>query len=239
MQHLIPMYLRRLVAPAAVLVALSAIAPHAAAAINGYTARTAFDAATAGMPRVITDFESSTAGTVFGPGTGPAGSGFVLDSTASVAFGEDPMVGDLFWTTSGTRYLGSDNGDAQFLAGDSITFTFAAPASGFGLYVIGGSDLLGGDIRLSMGGAAVPNVDDADKLADGNGSFAFFLGLVSDDGATFGSATLTGIDPGGGAFYVFAVDDVVVASPVPEPSMAVTLLAGVAALLAWRRRVRS
>jgi hypothetical protein len=232
--HLLETF-RRWLAPASMLVVLTWTLP-AMSAMNGYTDRAAFNAASADRPVVVTDFESFAVGTVFAPGSGPAGSGFVLESSASGAFGEDPMVSDAFWATSGVNFLGASNGDSQFFSGDSLTFTFAGPTAGFGLYVIGGSDVLAGDIRLSAGGADVLNVDDASKLSDGNGSFAFFLGLASDNGATFGSATLTGIDPGNGAFFVFAVDDVVVTSPVPEPPMAVMLALGLSGVLAWRVR---
>lgn len=229
---------RRVFVPAVVLVSLVG-ASSAMAAINSYASRAAFDAATAGMPRVVTDFESIATGTVFAPGTGPAGAGFVLDSSASSAFGQNPLVSDAFWAPSGVRFLGSQNSDQQFYVGDTLTFTFDAPASGFGLLVVGGRDLSAGDIRLSAAGAEAFNVDDANKLSDGNGSFAFFVGLASDNGATFGSAALTGVDPGGGAFYVFAVDDVIVAAPVPEPSMALMLALGASGVvLAGRRRAR-
>jgi len=212
------------------LAALAAGAAPAMAAVNGYTARADFDAAQAGwLPQQVTDFEAEAAGTTYPSGSGPAGSGFTLDTSAS-AFGLTPSVGATFWTTSGTHYLGLDNPDTAFFSGDSVTFGFTAPTHAFGLYVLTGRDVQPGDLQLSAGGADVFN-GGTPAASDGNGSFAYFIGLVST-GAGFGSATLTGLN----GFYVYSVDDVVLANPVPEPGTVALFGAGLAALGFMRRR---
>ena len=217
-------------AMALALAALTAGAAPAMAAVSGYTLRADFDAAQAGwLPQQVTDFEAEVAGTTYPSGSGPTGSGFTLETSAG-AFGLTPSVGATFWTTSGTHYLGLDNPDTAFYSGDSVTFNFAAPVHAFGLYVLVGSDVQTGDLQLSAGGANVFN-GGAAAASDGAGSFAYFVGLVST-GAGFGSATLTGLN----GFYVYSVDDVVLANPVPEPASVALFGAGLAALGFARRR---
>jgi len=205
----------------------------ALAAITGYTTRSGFDAATAGLTTQTTDFESVAAGTSFATGTGPAGSGFTLSAVTGAG---TPTVADLFWTTSGTHYLGLDNSDTQFFSGDEVTFSFAQPVRAFGLYVIGGSDLQAGDIQLSAGGTDVLSSGSAEQT-DGFGSYAYFLGLATDGASpSFASATLKGLAPGGTDFFLFAVDDVTLANPVPEPSTVALLSLGLLGLAASSRR---
>ena len=206
----------------------------ALSAVIAYNSQASFNAATAGWVKQTTDFEGVATGTTFAAGTGPAGSGFTLNAKAA---GSTPTVADLFWTTSGTHYLGLDDSDTQFFSGDELTFNFANPTSAFGLFVIGGQDLRAGDVRLSGGGTDAFNAATAD-LTDNNGSFAFFIGLASS-GATLSSATLTGIPPGGTDFFLFAVDDVVLAHPgsvtIPEPPCAVLIALALLAVVVRRR----
>lgn len=222
-----------------------AVSMDAHAGLIGYESRSAFDLAIAGMSATSTDFEAAGAGAVYGAGAGPAGSGFTLNYTSGSESGLTPTTSSQFWTTSGSTYLGLDNPDSAFEAGDSLTFNFASGVHAFGLYVIGTSDIGPGDITLAVGGASVANGLFAD-LQDGAGSFAFFLGLVSDDASTFSSVTLNNLTPGDARFLEIAVDDVVLArsnggpgnpgGDVPEPGTLFLSLAGMLALGVIARR---
>jgi hypothetical protein len=111
--------------------------------------------------------------------------------------------------------------------------------------VIGTHDIGAGDITLTAGAASAANGAFAD-LEDGAGSFAFFLGFVSDDASTFSSVTLNNLKPGDPRLLEIAVDDVVLAlnaggngnpgTGVPEPGTLVLSLAGMLAFGATARR---
>lgn len=241
--------LRRTLSGAAMALLL-AVGMDAHAGLTGYQSRAAFDAATAGWSATSTDFEAAAPGTKYGAGTGPAGSGFTLNYTGATGFPLIPTVSDQFWTTSGANYLGLDNEDSAFEAGDALTFSFASGVHAFGLYVIGTQDIGLGDITLTAGAGSVGNQATA-NLNDGNGSYAFFLGLVSSDASTFGSVTLNNLAPGTQRLLGIAVDDVVLArndggngtpgTGVPEPGTLVLSLAGMLAFgaAARRRAIRS
>jgi hypothetical protein len=154
-----------------------------------------------------------------------------------------PTVQGLWWTTSGSQYLGlnSDSNAGQFFGGDSLTFTFNGAVRAFGLYVITGSGTLADDLGLSGDGLSVFNVE-APALEDFHGSFAYFLGLVSD--TDFSSITLNI----GEFVLVSAVDDVTLfgagdnggGGDVPEPgTLALIGLAVLAAGVARRRQAKS
>lgn len=213
---------------AAMLAALTLALP-AGAAVNGYHSSAAFNTALSGLAATTYSFETVAAGTSYAAGTGPADAGFTLAASAD---GLLPMVADTFWTTSGTHYLGLNNPDTQFQTGDSVSFSFAAPVRAFGLFVVVGSDAVAGDVALSAGSGSV-QIGTA-ETSDGNGSFAFYVGLVADSAdSAFSSATVTGVSPD---YRLFAVDDVTVAA-IPEPATWAMTLGGLAVLgLAMRRR---
>ena len=209
---------------------LLSVCAHAEAALVGYQSQAAFNTAISGWTQTSTNFESASAGTTYAAGTGPAGSGFTLMLSGPDAASQLPAVSDQFWTTSGTHYLGLDNPDTALEAGDSLTFTFGSPGQAFGLFIIGNRDILGGDISLSVGSSSVLNAATAD-MTDGFGSFAYFLGLVSDDAGTFNSATLAYSTLQPPSLLPISVDDVVFAlnngaSPIPEPDTAALTLIG-------------
>jgi hypothetical protein len=224
---------------------LLAVSVDAHAGLIGIQSRAAFDAALSGWSATSTNFESASLGTMYGAGGGPAGSGFTLNYSSSNASGLTPTVSNQFWTTSGTRYLGLDNPDTAFEAGDALTFTLINGMHAFGLYVIGTHDIGAGDITLTSGAASVSNGALA-ELTDGNGSFAFFLGFVSDDANTFSSVTLNVLTPQDPRLLNVAVDDVVLAlndggngtpgTAIPEPGTLVLWLMGVLAFSAAARR---
>lgn len=220
-----------------------ATAANAHAGLIAYQSRAAFDTAIAGWTSTTADFEGESAGTAYGPGSGPAGSGFSLTYVDAASTGLTPTLSDQFWTTSGLNYLGLDNFDGAFEAGDALTFNLTSPMQAFGLYVLGTSDIGAGDITLTSGAASVANAGTA-ELQDGFGSFAFFLGFVSDDGGTFSSVTLHDLLPGDARLLPIDVDDVVLAqnngvtppASVPEPGSLLLALAGMLALGAAGRR---
>jgi hypothetical protein len=122
-------------------------------------------------------------------------------------------VENVFVTTSGSKYLGTDDG-GLLQDGDDLEFSFSA-RSGFGLYIISADELLDGDFELTSGlfTATLSAIDIQDTLSDG--SNVWFLGLGSIDGSTLTSAILT--THGGGGAFLYNVDDVVTtAAAVPE-----------------------
>ena len=94
--------------------------------------------------------------------------------------------------------------------------------------------LINGDVRLTVGGSVASLVSSASQINLGSGGLAWFLGIQSDDGASFTTATLT--THGGGGAFNYNLDDVVTVLPVPEPSS--FWLLSVAAACAVRSRPR-
>lgn len=233
-------YLKRTATGVVLALALAASA-NAGAALLGFQDRAAFDAAIAGLAANQTDFESASAGDMYGPGAGPAGSGFTLAYNSNTGSGLTPTVSDQFWTTSGARYLGTNNADSSFEAGDSLTFHFFTGMHAFGLYIIGTRDIGAGDVTLVSGAASIGNSGSA-AMTDGAGSFAFFLGFVSNDATTFSSVTLHNLIPGDPRLLGIAIDDVILArddeppAGVPEPGTLLLSLAGMLAVGAAARR---
>jgi hypothetical protein len=220
---------------------LLTVSAGANAGLVGYQGKAAFDLATAGWSTTLTtDFESAPSGTSYGPGAGPAGAGFTLLLAGPSAPGSTPTVSDLYWTTSGSHYLGLDNPDTALQAGDSLTFTFSRAMQAFGLYVIGTSDIGAGDIRLTTGTDSVANSGTSER-DDGAGSYAFFLGFASNDGTSFDSVTLRNLTLSDPRLLNIAIDDVTLArndvtGEVPEPATAFLLLAGALAIGMRSRR---
>lgn len=228
----------------ALMAMLLAMGADANAALIGFQDRVGFDAAIVGWNANPTNFESAPLGAMYGSGTGPIGSGFTLTYSSDAASGLTPTVSDQFWTSSGERYLGLNNPDSAFEAGDSLTFNLTSGMQAFGLYVIGTSDIGAGDITLTSGAATVAN-GSVFQFQDGNGSFVFFLGFVSNDASTFNSVTLHNLTPGDTRLLGIAVDDVILAlddgngtpGTVPEPGTLVLSLVGMLAFgTAARRR---
>jgi hypothetical protein len=223
------------IARGAATAALLLAAASAHAALTGYTSKSAFDAAIAGLGAAQTvDFESVASGTTFASGTGTGGLTFVY----TIAGPSTLQVSSTFDTTSGVNYLGLDNSDTAFYLGDSVTIEFNRTVHAVGLYVIAGSDAQPGDMQLSVAGGAIGNGALEDILL-GDGGRAFYLGLVeSDIGAGFTSATLSGI-ASGDAFLAFSADDITSAvSAVPEPDGWALMLAGLGVTAAVARRRR-
>jgi len=205
------------------------------ASLTGFQDKPAFSTATSGWSTATTDFESATPGIPY-----LAGPGFTLSLSGPDAPFNMPAVGNQFWTTSGTNYLGLDNSDTAFETGDALTFNFTTPVQAFGLYVIGGSDVGAGDVSLVSGAYSVSNGATAD-LTDGNGSYAYFLGFVSTDSNTFSSVTLNDLTPDSTRLLAINVDDVVLGSnptsnAIPEPESTVLMCIGLLALAIRKKR---
>ncbi|MCU6432966.1 PEP-CTERM sorting domain-containing protein [Undibacterium sp. Jales W-56] len=207
----------------------------ASASIVGYHSDSAFATSLTGLglSSSTVNFDALAAGTTYSTGTGTGGLTFSLSSVDILAM---PAICNLFWTTSGSNYLGLNNNDCALEAGDALTINFAGAARGFGLWVIGGSDLSDGDVTLSSGADSVSNLGPA-LLTDGAGSFAYFLGLVgSNSGDTFSSVTLSDLTPSSTRLLAISLDDLVVATAgttnqVPEPASLALLAVGLCLLL--------
>jgi hypothetical protein len=221
------------------LMALLGVAP-AMAAPTGYTDETAFLGAAVGTKQV-TNIDSATPGDAF------AGApGFTVGAMSLVPVSPYVQTGQP--TTSGKNYLGlaGDNGNnGLFYNGDTLTFALDASVRAFGLYVISGVDATTNDFALSFSNGSVFSLM-ADRSDLGAGSYAFFLGLISD--SAFGDITLNFGD--GMGLFAAAVDDVTLfgsgdnggggGGDVPEPgTLALIGLAVLAAGVARRRQAPS
>ncbi len=208
---------------------LLAVAASGQAAVVGYTTQAAYAAATANSVAVQTvTFENVASGTLFASGTGTGG----LTFSYSIP-GYTMTVGSLFTTTSGTRYLGLNNGDVSFYVGDGFGINLNRSVNAVGLYVITGSGVLAGDFTLSNGSGSVSNSGTPDRVLS-DGSTAFFLGLFeTTPGVTFSAVTLSSL---AGPLITFNVDDIT--SAVPEPAALLMLLGGLALVCAqaYRRK---
>jgi hypothetical protein len=220
---------------AAVASALLAFVIPASATVLSYQTSASFNTAITGWAVTTTNFDNVLAGTIYSTGNGPPGSGFTL-SLSSADSSVTPTVGNTFATTSGSNYLGLNNPDTAFEAGDVLTFSFAAPVRAFGLYVITGTFERGnaGDISLIGGGTSVGNSATPDLLNIDPVSDAYFLGLVSNSGG-FSSVTLNNSIADPNLLLPITVDNVMLASPVPEPSSAVLMFIGLLGLGAASR----
>lgn len=197
----------------------------AAAALITFVDRASFDAA---GPVNLIDFESASTGTVSDGST-------LSGITFSYNFGGVNLtVEDLFETTSGTKYLGTDDGGV-LQDGDNLTFSFS-PAGGFGLYIISQDPLLDGDFTLTSGAVTASLSAASIQQTLGDGSAVWFLGIRSNSFDAFSTAVLE--THGGGGAFLYNLDDIATANvtAVPEPSSA--LLFSIAAGMFVGRRFR-
>ncbi len=190
-----------------------------------YSSRSGFDAA-AGSSVSVINFEGFPVANV--PSASSLDGISFTYSLGSVSL----RVVDSILTTSSTKSLGTDDRD-MLADGDNLNFSFT-PRSGFGLYVISRDALLNGDVRLTAGGSVASLVASATQINLGPGGFAWFLGVQSNDGATFTTASLT--THGGGGLFNYNLDDFASAIAVPEPTS--FWLLSIAAGIAFRRRDR-
>lgn len=222
--------------PLALLASGSLVAGIAHAALTGYTTQASFSAAVAGYgaPQTV-DFDSVAVNTAFPTGTGTGG----LTFSYAIAGPSTLMVASQFTTTSGSHYLGLDNGDTAFYLGDGFTINFNRSVHAVGLYLVAGSDALAGDMSLSVGSVSVFNSGTEDHLL-ADGSRAFYLGLVEgNSNLSFTSATVQMVFTPS-TFLAVTADDITSAvigtAPVPEPGTWALMFGGLVALATLRRR---
>jgi MYXO-CTERM domain-containing protein len=123
--------------------------------------------------------------------------------------------------------IGPQNPDGSDPFGfGSISARFAAPVSGLGLQL---RDADGGAITLSLYRADGSLIEAVDLSGRSDGVYAFTRTGGAADIAGF---TLTNRD----SYYGIAIDNLVLAAPVPEPASAALALGGLVALAVARRR---
>jgi hypothetical protein len=203
---------------------------------GSFTDPAAFMAAVAALPGTV------TLSTVHFDDMAPGDS---VSTVGGISFvppaGLSTIVSSGFSTTSGSNYLGVDDGaDEVFIASlDEWGLVFGSPVNAVGMYFISSDPLFAGDIRLVTSLETASNAG-TENLILGDGGLAYFVGLVS--GTAF-----DGVDVGygpdvTGQFFVYNVDDITTAStavtPAAEPS-SIVLAALAAALLVRVRRARS
>ena len=189
---------------------------------DSYTSSTSFNAAISGLSGVTTaNFDSDPIGDIAQGGTVD---GITFTYNINGGAGSLAIV-NLFDTTSGTNYLGSDDPTTGALfPGDSVTMTFATPINALGFFIIGGP-YSNGDFTLTSSTASATSSSTLETTLPDGGQ-VIFLGISST--ADFSSATIS-LDPGAGELW--NIDDITSAqgmpnsggggggtNPMPEPS---------------------
>jgi hypothetical protein len=202
-----------------------------------YTTLASFQAAITGA--TTANFDSDTAGTVIFTGNG-SGVADGITFSGTIAGGDHELViQNMFDTTSGANYLGTDDPTTGALFGtDSLTMTFSSPTTALGLYILGGNSFDAGTFTLNIGVGTALNSATADLIL-GDGTEAYYLGITST--TPFSSATIspTVLATQVGDGPLWNIDDITTATakgaPVPEPGTLVLITIGLGALV---RRMR-
>ena len=147
--------------------------------------------------------------------------------------------GGSYPTTSSPNLLGTDDGD-MFQDGDGFELTFA-PSYAIGMYFITADEMYDYDITLTAGGISVGlDVGAGEFLGTDDFSmewYAYFLGIVDDTNAFSMASIITDGGPGG-PYFLYNVDDITTAAPVPEPGTLLLICTGLMGLVYARRRRR-
>jgi hypothetical protein len=207
-------------------------APQCQAGIMTYTSQATFsaDVSSLGYVSQVATFDSEVVGTIIPSGSANSG------ITFGYSFGGPQIkVSDLYSTTSGANFLGTDDGSDLLQDGDDFSMSFGARTA-IGLYLISVDTLFNGDFTLTVGGSTAFLDAGSVQQTLSDGSSVYFLGLI-DDSSTFTSASLS--THGGGGAFTYNVDDIITANDVvavPEPTSALLFASMTAALWGVSRR---
>lgn len=210
---------------------------------DSYTSSTSFNAAISGMTGATTaNFDGDATGDIAQGGTVD---GITFTYNINGGAGSLAIV-NLFDTTSGTNYLGSDDPTTGALfPGDSVTMTFSSPVNALGFFIISAGPYSDGDFTLTSSTATATNSSTLETTLPDGGQ-VIFLGITST--ADFNSAT---ISLGPSAFELGNIDDITTAegttnsgggggtTPAPEPDTWVLLALGLAICALGARKTRS
>lgn len=220
------------------LIAVSFVLPEFShAAIITYTDRATFDAdlLVNGYSSATLDFESPAPGTPIPSGGALSGISFNYN------FGAIQLkVSNIYDTTSGTNFLGTNDGSDLLQDGDDFSMSFTARTA-IGLYLISSDVLFDGDFTLTVGGTTASLVAaDVQQTLPDLVSNVYFLGLIADS-STFTSAVLE--THGGGGAFTYNVDDIITATAsstaVPEPASAFLIASLTCTFWSFKNRRKS
>jgi hypothetical protein len=182
-----------------------------AALADGFTDRSAFEAAVAALDGVeaIESFDGLPAESVLADGESTARVTFSYDfGEVAMQVREVSATPTEFSTTSLPHYLGTDDGGV-FQGGDAFDIGLGPGVRAVGLSITSIDMLLPGDIRLSTPETTI-ELDPAQVqsvLADGANEY--FLGIVDDSPFTEISVTSAA-----GGFFLYTIDDLTLIRPV-------------------------
>jgi hypothetical protein len=210
---------------------------------DSYTSSTSFNTAISGMTGATTaNFDGDPTGNIALGGTMD---GITFTYNINGGAGSLAIV-NLFDTTSGTNYLGSDDPTTGALfPGDSVTMTFSSPVNALGFFIISAGPYSDGDFTLTSSTATATNSSTLETTLPDGGQ-VIFLGITST--GDFNSAT---ISLGPSAFELGNIDDITTAegttnsgggggtTPAPEPDTWVLLALGLAICARGARKTRS
>jgi hypothetical protein len=181
-----------------------------AALADGFTDRSAFEAAVAALDGVeaIESFDSLPADSVLADGASTARVTFFYDfGEVNMQVLEVSATPSEFSTTSLPHYLGTDDGGI-FQGGDAFDVGLGPGVRAVGLSITSIDVLMAGDVRLSTAETTI-ELDPAQVqsvLADG--ASEYFLGIVED--SPFTEIRLTSE---AGGFFLYTIDDLTLIKP--------------------------
>lgn len=198
-------------------------------ATTSYTDSTLFFNAINTYSTSILDFDTETAGSIIN--NGDTLSGITFNYAALQSFGVSMQIVDDFSTTSGSNYLGTNDG-GMFQAGDGFNLSFNS-VNAIGMFFISGEELENDDISLTVtnaSGVTEALLSSVSEYTLSDGGFVYFLALL-DDTNTFDSVEISSLDCGG--CFLYNVDDITTSSisSVPVPAAFWLFLTGLVPLL--------